>query len=220
MTTASGRRPHADSHSRGGKAFIYRGQIVLLSEEKALKTNSWLWFYMRDLYLQLLLVSNKGNRLLAQVNYGVKCLWPASGAPSQLRWDSNARSTTSERRFLTESSHQVLGHRLGADVNGETGQLRRVLELSVERSQVHGKEVVLGKRGLLKRDERRHGHGGTPAKRKPQRQGWGWPRRLRRLHGKAGEYATHSIYLTTTGDAVLYHGYSHACRGVGRHDGK
>ncbi|KAG9352161.1 hypothetical protein JZ751_020574 [Albula glossodonta] len=51
-----------------------------------------------------------------------------------------------------EGSSQVLSHRLGADVDGETGQLRGVLELSVECSQVHGKEVVLGKRGLLEQD--------------------------------------------------------------------
>ena len=46
--------------------------------------------------------------------------------------------------------HQVVCHGLGADVQGQAGQLGGVLELSVEGAQVHGQEVVFGEGRFLR----------------------------------------------------------------------
>ena len=48
------------------------------------------------------------------------------------------------------SLYQVVGHGLGADVQRQTGQLRRVLELSVEGAEVHGQQVVFGEGRFLR----------------------------------------------------------------------
>lgn len=47
--------------------------------------------------------------------------------------------------------YQVFGHGLGADVQREARQLRRVLEFPVKRAQVHGEQVVLGEGRTLQR---------------------------------------------------------------------
>lgn len=46
--------------------------------------------------------------------------------------------------------YQVFGHGLGADVQREARQLRRVLEFSVERAEIHGEQVVLGEGWTLR----------------------------------------------------------------------
>lgn len=65
----------------------------------------------------------------------------------------NERSESGGKRTLrgTENAaHQVVGHGLGADVERQAGQLGGVLELSVERAQVHRQEVVLGEGRTLR----------------------------------------------------------------------
>lgn len=53
-------------------------------------------------------------------------------------------------RGTENAAHQVVGHGLGADVERQAGQLGGVLELSVERAQVHRQEVVLGEGRTLR----------------------------------------------------------------------
>lgn len=57
-------------------------------------------------------------------------------------------------RLKETACYQIVGHRLRADVQREAGQLRRVLELPVERAQVHRQKVVLGEGWTLQRQKR------------------------------------------------------------------
>lgn len=66
-------------------------------------------------------------------------------------------------------SYQVFGHGLGADVQREARQLRRVLEFPVKRSQIHGEQVVLGEGRTLRRMEQKVQRGFSDVQEKKNR---------------------------------------------------